>query len=96
MRKKAVFFFILFVTLLFAFACAYSLFDKVREADLLSHKKYEDRDIEDLYAEKASNLDGLLVSATFFPPFLDTFFEFLPGVFLPNTQLVTTFSVLRC
>jgi hypothetical protein len=96
MGKKAVLFFILFVTFLFAFACTYSLFDKAQEADFLFHQKYEGRDIQDLYAEKASNLDGLLVSATFFPPFLDTFFEFLPGYFSPSTHLVTTVFVLRC
>jgi hypothetical protein len=96
MEKKPIIFLVLFVTFLFAFACAYSLFDKVREADLLSHQKYEARDIEDLYAEKGINLDGLLVSATLFSPLLDPFFEFLPSFFSPNTLWVTTFSVLRC
>jgi hypothetical protein len=96
MRKKAVLFFTLFVTLLFAFACAYSLFDKVREADFLSDSRYEDCDIEGVYAEKASNLDGMLVSAGLFPPSLDTSFEFLPSYFSEPTHLVTTFSALRC
>jgi hypothetical protein len=96
MEKRAPIFSILVVTFLFAFACVYSPFDRVREADFLSHKKYEDRDIEDLYAEKGSSLDGTLVSPALFPPFLDTYFASLPSVFLPNTHLVTTFSVLRC
>jgi hypothetical protein len=96
MRKKAVLFFILFVTFLFAFACAYSLFDKVREADFLSHQKYEGRDIQGLYAGKGSNLDGVLVSATLFSPFPDIYFEFPPSFFSSNTLLVTPFSVLRC
>jgi hypothetical protein len=96
MRKKHIIFFTLFVTLLFAFVCSYSLFDKVREADFLSGQKYEDRDIEDVYAEKGSNLDGVLVSVTFFSPLPDPFFQFLPSFFSPNTLLVKTFSVLRC
>jgi hypothetical protein len=96
MRKKQIIFFTLFVILLFTFACAYSLFDKVRETDFLSDQKYEDRDIEDLYVEKGINLDGLLVSAILFSPLPDPFFEFLPSFFSPNTLLVTAFSVLRC
>jgi hypothetical protein len=96
MGKKPIIFFRLFVTLLFAFACAYSLFDTVREADFFSDKKYEARDIEDLCAEKGSNLDAVLVSPTLFLPLPDTLFEFFPVFFSPNTLLVTTFSVLRC
>jgi hypothetical protein len=96
MRKKAVLFFILFVTVLFAFACAYSPFNKMQEADFLSHKKYEDRDIEHLYAAKANNLDGLLASLARFPPFLGTLFVFPPNYFSPDTRLVSIFSVLRC
>jgi hypothetical protein len=96
MRKKSIIFFTLFVTLLFAFACAYSLFDIVQEADIFSGQKYEGRDIEDLYAEKGINLVAVLVSATLFPPLPDPFFEFLPSFFSPNTLWVTTFSVLRC
>ncbi len=34
MKERRVIFFMLFVTLLFAFACVYSPYDKVREADL--------------------------------------------------------------
>jgi hypothetical protein len=96
MGKKPILFLVLFVIFLFAFACAYSLFDKVQEADFLSHQKYEARDIEDLYAEKGINLDGLLVSASLFPSLPAPFFEFLPIFFSPNTLLVATFSVLRC
>jgi hypothetical protein len=96
MEKRPIIFFMLFVTLLFAFACAYSPFDKVREVDLFSDKKYEDLDIEVLYAEKEISLEGVLVSATLFSPFSDIFFEFLPSFFSPNTLLVTTFWVLRC
>lgn len=96
MEKKPAIFFILLVTFLFAFACAYSLFDKVQEADFLSHQKYEGMDIEDLYAEKGSNLEGVLVSATRFPPLPNPILEFLPGFFSSNTLWVPTFSVLRC
>ena len=96
MEKRPIYFFRLFVTLLFAFACAYSLFDIVREADFLSGQKYEDRDIEDVNAEKGSNLDGALASATLFSPLPHPFFEFFPSFFSPNTLLVTTFSILRC
>ncbi len=97
MEKKLIILFRLFVTLLFAFACAYSLFDEVREADFLSVQKYEDRDIQDLYAEKGGSLlDGVLVSATLFLPLPDPFFEFFPSFFCSNTLLVVTSSILRC
>jgi hypothetical protein len=86
---------LLFVTLLFALACAYSLFDKVREADFLSPIKYEGQDINPLFAEKGSGLDGLLVSAYLFSPLPGTLFGFLPGFFSPNTFRGNTFSVLR-
>jgi hypothetical protein len=96
MGKRRPIFFILFVTVLFAFACTYSLFDVVQEADFLSHKKYEGRDIQELYAEKGSNLDAVLVSATLFPPLPNPLLEFLPSFFSSNTLLVMSFSVLRC
>jgi len=96
MGKRPIIFFRLFVALLFAFACSFSLFDSLREADFFSDNKYEDRDVEGLYAEKGSNLDGVLVSPTLFSPLADTLFEFLPGFFSPNTFLVKTPSVLRC
>ena len=96
MGKRPAIFFILLVTFLFTFACAYSLFDKVQEADFLSHQKYEGRDIQDLYTEKGIGLDATLISATLFPPLPNLFLEFLPSFFSSNTFWVTTFSVLRC
>jgi hypothetical protein len=96
MKKKRDIFFRLLVTLLFAFACTYTLFDKVREVDLFSRKKYEDQDLNDIHAVNGNRLDGVLVSVTLFSPFRDTSYEFLPGNFTRTTQLVTTFMVLRC
>jgi hypothetical protein len=96
MEKGRIIFFRLLVSVLFAFACAYSLFDTVREADFLSGHKYEDRDSEGLCTEKGGNLDAVLVSPTLFSPIPAIFFEFLPGFFSPNTLLVTTLFVLRC
>ena len=96
MGKRPAIFFILLVTFLFASACAYSLFDELREADLFSKKKYEEREAEDLYAGRGSNLDDVLVSATLFSPLPDIFFEFPPSFFSSNTLLVTPFSALRC
>jgi hypothetical protein len=85
-----------FVAFFFAFACPYSLFDLVQETDLCSDQKYEDRDIENLYAEKGNKLDGVLVSATLFPPLPNPLLEFLPSFFSSNILWVPTFSVLRC
>lgn len=96
MGKERIIFFRLLVSVLFAFACGCSLFDTVREADLFSSNKYEDRDSEGLYAEKGSNLGGVLVSPTLFSPLSDILFEFLPCFFSANTLLLTTLSVLRC
>jgi hypothetical protein len=96
MEKKPIIFLVLFVTFLFAFPCAYSIFDEVQDADFLSHQKYEGRDIRDIYAEKGSNLDGVLVSATFFPPLPNPPWEFLPSFFFSNIFWVPAFSVLRC
>jgi hypothetical protein len=96
MEKKPIIFLVLFVAFLFAFACAYSLFDKVQEADFLSHQKYEGPDLQDLYAEKGFGLDVVLISATLFSPLPDIFFEFLPSFFSANIPWVTPFSVLRC
>ncbi len=86
----------LIVTLLFVLVSAYSLFGKVRGADLFCDNKYEERDIQDSCAEKESNLESGLVFA---PPFLspsDPLFEFLSSFFYPNRPLVTTSCVLRC
>jgi hypothetical protein len=96
MEKRPSNFFTLFVALVFIYACSYSLFDTVQEADFFSKKKYEGRDVEGFYAEKVSNLDAVLVSSTLFLPLPDTLFEFLPGFFSSNTLLVTTLAVLRC
>ncbi len=96
MEKRRIILFRLSLSVLLVFACGYSLFDTVREADIFSYNKYEDRDSEGLYAEKGSNLDGVFVSPILFSPLLDTLFEFLPSFFSPNTLLVTALSVLRC
>jgi hypothetical protein len=96
MGKRRIIFFRLLVCLLFVFACDDSLPDTVREDDFFSGNEYEQRDIEDLYAEKGSNLDGALVSPTLFSPLPDTLFKFLPSSFSPDTLLVTTPSILRC
>ena len=95
--KKELRTFILFMAFLFAFTCAYSLFDAIREADFLSGKKYEATDIEDLYAEKQSSPHAALVSPTLFSPLLDMLFGFVPiSSSSPNTLFITTFSILRC
>ena len=96
MKKKSIIFFTLFVTMLFAFACTYLLFDEVREVDSFCGKKYEGREIEDLYAEKGSKLDGAVLSVTLFLPSQDTFLAFLPVHISPDTHLVNSFFVLRC
>ena len=96
MGKRRIIFFRILVSVLFVFACGYSIFDTVREADIFSYNKYEERDSEVLYAEKGGHLDGALVSPTLFSPIPKTFFEFLPGFFSPNKLSVLTFYVLRC
>jgi hypothetical protein len=96
MGRKPIILFRLCVALLFAFACPYSLFDAVQEADFCSHQKYETQDIQELWAEKGISLDSVLVSATLFSPLPDIFFEFLPSFFPANIPWVMTFSVLRC
>jgi len=96
MEKRRIIFFRLLVTLLFAVACSYALFDSLREADFSSDNKYEERDSEVLYAEKGSHLDGVFVSANLFPPLPDTLFEFLPTFFSPDIFSVVTIFVLTC
>jgi hypothetical protein len=96
MAKRPNTFVVFFAALLFALACAYSLFDNVREADFLCPIKYEGRDINAFCAKKDSGLDGVLVSACLFSPLPDTLFDSLPGFFPPNTFRVKTFSPLRC
>jgi hypothetical protein len=87
---------IFLVVLLFNVACVYSSFDVVVEADFLSGKKYEARDVEEVYAEKQSNPDALLVSPALFIPLPGIILEFLPGFSSPHTLFTQTFSVLRC
>ena len=87
---------ILLMVLLFEFACAYNVFNTVAEADFLSGKKYEARDIEEVYAEKQSNPDLGLISpalCTFLPGII---LEFFPSFPPPNILSIQTFSVLRC
>ncbi len=96
MGKRPINFFRLFVILLFAFACIYTLFDTMREADFFSDMKFEERDIGGLYAEKVSNLDAVLVSPSLFSPLPATFFEFVSCFLFPNTPLIPILSVLRC
>ena len=87
---------ILFMILLFEFACAYNVFNILAEDDFLSGKKYEARDIEEVYAEKQSNLDAALVSPALFTFLPGIILEFLPSFSSPNTLFTQTFSVLRC
>ena len=96
MEKKSHTLIILLVILLFDVACVYSSFDAVVEADFLSGKKYEARDVEEVYAEKQSNPDMVLVSPALFIPLPGIIFEFLPGFSFPRTLSTQTFSVLRC
>ena len=87
---------IFLVVLLFNAACVYSSFDVVVEADFLSGKKYEARDIEEVYAEKQSNPDAALISPALFTFLPDIILDFLPSFSSPNTLFSQTFSVLRC
>ncbi len=87
---------ILFMVLLFEFACAYNVFNVMVEADFLSGKKYEAGDIEEVYAEKQSNPDATLVSPALFTFLPGIILGFLPSFSSPNTLFTQTFSVLRC
>ena len=95
-KKEPITLFFALMAFLFAFTCAYSLFNVLTEADFLSGKKYEAQDINDLYAEKQNNADVAFVLPNFFSPLLDTLFEFSLGSSFPNTLFIQTFSVLRC
>jgi len=88
--------FFLFMAFLFAFICAYSLFDEIREADFFSARKYEATDIEEVYAEKQSSPDAVLVSPALFAPLLGIILGFLPSFSTPNILFTPTPSVLRC
>ena len=96
MKKERHTLIILLVVLLFDVACVYSSFDVVVEADFFSGKKYETRDADEVYAEKQSNPDAVLVSPALFTPLLGIIFEFLPRFSVPNTLFTETFSILRC
>ena len=95
-KKEPLTLFVAFMAFLFAFTCAYSLFDAIQEADFLSGKKYETRDADEVYAEKQSNPDAVLVSPALFTPLPGIIFEFLPSFSFPNTLFTETFSILRC
>jgi len=95
-KKKQFTLFFPLIAFLFAFTCAYSLFDAIREADFLSGRQYESADIDDVYAEKQSSPDGALVSPALFSPLPGIFFRFLPTFSSPNTLFAEMFSVLRC
>ncbi len=88
--------FILSLLLFFGMACVYSSFDVLVEADFLSVKKYEARDIEEVYADKQSNPEAVLVSPSLFTPLLGILFESL--VINPYLNLLSAqaFSILRC
>lgn len=88
--------FFAFMAFLFAFTCAYSLFNVLTEADFLSGKRYEAQDIDDLYAEKQSNPYVAFVLPILFSSLLDTLFEFPLCSSSPSTLFIQTFSVLRC
>ena len=96
MEKKSHTLIILLVILLFDVACVYSSFNAVVEADFLSGKKYEAQDVEEVYAEKQSNPDAVLVSPALFIPLPGIIFEVLPDFSSPDTLFTQTFSVLRC
>ena len=95
-KKESLTLFVPLMAFLFAFTCTYSLFDAVREADFLSGKKYEQTDVEQVYAEKQSSPEAALVPPVLFSPLSAILFEFLPSFSIPNTLFSEIFSVLRC
>jgi len=95
-KKKGINTFILPMVFLFVFTCAYSLFDAIREADFLSGRQYESADIDNVYAEKQSGPDAMLVSPALFSPLPGILFKFLPSFSSLNTLFTETISVLRC
>jgi hypothetical protein len=80
----------------FAFACAYSLFDALTEADFFSGKKYEARDGEEVCAEKQVNPDAVLVSPSLFTPSPGILSEFFPSFSSPITLFTEILFALRC
>jgi hypothetical protein len=96
MKREHHRFIVLLVVLIFDVACVYSSFDVVMEADFLSGKKYETRDADEVYAEKQSSPDAVLVSPALFTPLPGIIFEFLPSFSFPNNLFTEIFSILRC
>ncbi len=87
---------ILSLLLVFGIACVYSSFNVLVEADFFSTKKYEARDIEEVYADKQSNPEAVLVSPALFMPVIGILFESLPVDSPLNILSAQTFSILRC
>ncbi len=96
MLRKYHFSVIFLVILLFNVACLYSSFNVMVEADFLSGIKYENRDADEVLAEKQNSLDTALVSPALFTPLPGTLFEFLSDFSSSTTPLIGAFSVLRC
>jgi len=96
MKKKSHKLIIFLVIFLFHVACVYSSFNVVVEADFLSGKKFEARDDEQVYAEKQSSPDAVLVSPALFAPLPGIIFGILPSFSSLNTVFTQAFSVLRC
>lgn len=96
MKKKSHTLIVLLVIFLLNVFYVYSSLDVLVEADFLSGKKYEARDVEGVYVEKQDNPDAVLVSLTLFTPLSGIIFEFVPNFCSPNTLFTQTFSVLRC
>ena len=96
MKRKSRILSILFMILLFEAACVYSSFDVVAEADFLSGNKFETRDVEEVYAEKQSSAEAILVSPALFTSLPGIILGILPSFSSPNTLFPQTFSILRC
>ena len=97
LKKRPLPLFVPFMAFLLAFTCAYCLFDAIMEADFLSGKKYEQTDVEEVYAEKQSSHEAALVSPSLFSPLPNILFDsFANSVSSSNTLFLPLFSVLRC
>ncbi len=96
MKRKFEAYIIILAILLFDVACVYSSFNVMAEADFLSAAKYETRDVEQVYAEKQSNPDALLVSPALFAPQPGIIFELIPSFSFSPVLNPQAFSVLRC
>ena len=80
MRRNSLPFITLSLIFLFGVACAYSSFNVLAEADFLSGKKYEASDSEEVYAEKQSSPDAVLVSPGLFAPVVSFSLAYSPVV----------------